>query len=43
MHMCDICCVETICGSIFGDYRVIFYVCTFRTVLFTVVIMLKFL
>jgi hypothetical protein len=25
MHMCDICCVESICGSIFGDYSVIFF------------------
>jgi hypothetical protein len=41
MHICDICCVETICGSIFGDYRLIFYVCTFRQVMFTAVIMLK--
>jgi hypothetical protein len=43
MHMCDICCVETICGSIFGDSSVILFVCTFRTVIFTVVILLKFL
>jgi hypothetical protein len=43
MHTCDIYCVETICGSIFGDYSVTFFVCTFRKVLFTVVKMLKFL
>jgi hypothetical protein len=43
MDMCDICCVETICGSIFEDYSVIFSVCTFSQVLFTAVIMLKFL
>lgn len=43
MHMCDICCVETICGSIFGDYSVTFSICTFRKVLLTAVIMLKFL
>jgi hypothetical protein len=43
MHMCDIYCVKTICGSIFGEYNVTFYVCTFRKVLFTAVIMLKFL
>jgi hypothetical protein len=41
--MCDICYVETICGSIFGDSSVIFPVCTFTTVLFTADIMLKFL
>jgi hypothetical protein len=43
MHMFDICCVEAICGSVFRDYSVIFSVCTFRQVLFTAVIMLKFL
>jgi hypothetical protein len=43
MHICDIYCVKTICDSIFGDYSVTFSVSTFRKVMFTAVIMLKFL
>lgn len=36
-------CVGTICGDIFKDYNVIFSVCIFRKVLFTVVIIPNFL
>jgi hypothetical protein len=39
MHMYDICCVETICGGIFGDHSLIFSACIFGKVLFTAVIM----
>jgi hypothetical protein len=30
MDMCDICCVETICGSMFRDYNVIISVYIFE-------------
>jgi hypothetical protein len=42
MHMSDICCVETICGSISRNYTVIIFVYIFEKVLFTAVILPNF-